>query len=250
MVGSGQRHHVACIGRCKRILARLFAESQSLASTVGAALTEAFEVALSIQQGGQKLHRFNPFICIDLEACALCRGGSQCAAVLCPPSQGLLPPFTAAMNVNVDAAHQCLDKAKAALRSGDVGKATRLLERSLRLHESTEARSLLASLQAKAQRAQRPAPSTPNSGGGTSTPASAASSGKGTPTADAATTQRILRAQDLYDVLGISRTASSAQVKKAYRKVRLVRSFGRRCPRGLSYWIEHTMNDLAPCSSH
>ena len=120
--------------------------------------------------------------------------------------------------MNVDGAQQCLDRAKAALRGKDVPKAMRLLQKSIRLHALPEAERLLASLQAQAS-APAPAPAAAGRPE-TSTPPAAASTGRRGGGADASTTQRILAARDLYEVLGLARGASGAQVKKAYRKVR------------------------------
>ena len=145
-----------------------------------------------------------------------------CSTRILSAPAGSLP----AASMNQDGARQCLDKAKEALRSNNLDKAQRLLQRSLKLHPTAEAESLLRRLQASAsaagagaagssspprQQQQRAAPS--------SSPQSQARGKSAAAPTDAHMT-RILKAKTLYEVLDVTQDANGSVIKKAYRKVR------------------------------
>lgn len=124
--------------------------------------------------------------------------------------------------MNRDAALQCLAVARRAIKAGDSEKALRFLQKSIRMHETAEAKELLSALQS---RGRGQSPSEP-SASPRSSPPTPSSSPPSTPTSvsysekDVEVARRVVRCKDLYEVLQVPRTASEAEIKKAYRKVR------------------------------
>lgn len=136
------------------------------------------------------------------------------------------------MESNKDEALKCLTIAKNALSLGDYAKALRFTEKSIRLFPTTQGEQLLSLV--KKQSAEPPKKPTSSS-----SPTASASSSTSTqrrqtttttepPASERKYTTEQLRAvktilacgKDYYKVLSVERSASDAQIKKAYRKVR------------------------------
>lgn len=129
------------------------------------------------------------------------------------------------MESNKDEALKCLTIAKNALSTGDYAKALRFTEKSIRLFPTTQGEQLLSIVQK--QSAEPPKK--------TSSPTHSTSSSTSTqrrqtaepPVSDRKYTTEQVRAvktilacgKDYYKVLSVERSASDAQIKKAYRKV-------------------------------
>lgn len=115
--------------------------------------------------------------------------------------------------MNKDEAQRCLDLGKAAMASGDKEKAERLFKKSLHLHPTKEAEIFLSQA-SKMDSCPKPTQHVPTS---QSQPPPQANFTKD----QEAACQTIIRKTDYYDILGIGRTATPADIKKAYRSLAL-----------------------------
>ncbi|KAI6661335.1 DnaJ subfamily B member 12-like [Oopsacas minuta] len=119
------------------------------------------------------------------------------------------------MEGNRDEAIRCLDLAIKARKEGDLGKCTRLANKSLRLFPTKSAerfiKEILESEQPQTENTSPPASTTNNQNNNVQQP-------------DADTLSeinRILSCKNLYDILNIPHDATQADIKKQYRKYAL-----------------------------
>lgn len=115
--------------------------------------------------------------------------------------------------MNKDEAERCIDLGKQAMQKGDKDKAMRLFQKSLSLHPTDEARKWL---KAAAELTQTFA---------TKEPTPVQEPQKPAPQKFTAEQEKrcrdILGKNDYYDILGLAKTASQDDIKKAYRKLAL-----------------------------
>lgn len=152
--------------------------------------------------------------------------------------------------MNADAALSCLTKAKTLYRSdsGKISEAIRLVEKSLRLHETKEANDFLVFLKSNPKS---------NSDSARSKPSKPTAEPKEEParpfTPDQVTgIKRILEFKkkgDLYGIFGLEKNCSDNDIKKAYRKVfiRLIESARSNTTRINVEHQEQTMHSRVNC---
>lgn len=137
------------------------------------------------------------------------------------------------MESNKDEALKCLSIAKKSLELGDYAKAFRFTEKSIRLFPTPQGDQLLTLVKTKS--AEPPNKASPSSSTTTSrsSPSSSTTSRSTVPTDTAQdrkyTTEQVRAVKtilacgkDYYKVLSVERTATDAQIKKAYRKVSVI----------------------------
>ena len=133
------------------------------------------------------------------------------------------------MDGNKEDAQRCLQLASNALSSGDIERATRLLAKSRRMYPLTKDQDTLHD---KIERVKANTNSTSNKKdnsqtNGNASTASSSTASNGSPREPTSKmTEAVSKIQSLknkshYDVLGVSRDASEAQIKKAYKKLAL-----------------------------
>ena len=117
-------------------------------------------------------------------------------------------------------AAQCRQRAEEALEVGDLGRAMRMIDKAIRLHNHPGARAVRARILERMEAMEgNDTPTPPPAGAGAARGAQAAPR---VPSADvAALIARVLRAKDHYEVLGVERQAADAVIKKAYKKLAL-----------------------------
>merc|ERR1711953_1567487 len=128
------------------------------------------------------------------------------------------------MESNRDAADQCYAKAVAALKVGDVDKAKRMAEKSIRLFETTRAAEFLEQLKTINMQPKTERPESDNVRQRKPNPEPAEGSPKAknyTPEQLQAVNKILSNKKDYYKVLGLEKGASPAEIKKAYRKAAL-----------------------------
>jgi len=128
------------------------------------------------------------------------------------------------MESNRDAADQCYAKAVAALKVGDVDKAKRMAEKSIRLFETTRATEFLEQLKTINMQPKTERPESDNVRQRKPNPEPAEGSPKAknyTPEQLQAVNKILSNKKDYYKVLGLEKGASPAEIKKAYRKAAL-----------------------------
>ena len=124
--------------------------------------------------------------------------------------------------MNADEAQKCLTIAKRAINERDFAKAERFLIKSIKLHETNEAQTLLQRLDhIKASAASQ---NSTKSSRAASPPLQRKSSIPEPPppkpyTAEEAKIAKdVLRCKDYYTILGVTKNADDKELKKAYRK--------------------------------
>lgn len=134
--------------------------------------------------------------------------------------------------VNKEQADRCVQRAKHFLATGNYDKATKFLEKSIRLCDDPEigARKLLVQVRhLKAANNQSPRPRTQtrhhNNTSSTTTASTRRTQSAGNLSErdrkKNAECERVLAIKDYYQILGIERTATADMVKRAYRKMAL-----------------------------
>lgn len=123
------------------------------------------------------------------------------------------------MVMNHEEALKALRIGAAALESGDHAKAIRFIQKSLSMHETPEAKALLAKAQAGSNGpVKRPAATASHKPPKAKVTEPQRDSRPFTPE-QAAEVKRINSQKDLYSVLGLARNADENQIKKAYKKM-------------------------------
>lgn len=140
---------------------------------------------------------------------------------------------------NKDEALRCEDIARRALHDGNREKAVRFLKKSLKLYHTSSAEKLLHTVyKGAAKHDQRSSQAADENSGKPEGVRRRTAEAKGTPQTPQAATglnytpqqlqdvNAITKLRDYYQILGLGKTATDADIKKAYRKV--LRS-SRRC---------------------
>ncbi|KNC56276.1 DnaJ subfamily B protein [Thecamonas trahens ATCC 50062] len=142
--------------------------------------------------------------------------------------------------MNADEAQRCVDIARKALARGDFARARKFASKSLQLHENPDARQVLQTIaEAEGGSGGGRGGSGGSGGGGSSAAAASSSSAAGgagsagggkaaaggtsaVPQGHVDVIRKVLQAKnDYYAVLGVAKTASGKEIKKAYRKMAL-----------------------------
>ncbi|GFH14683.1 hypothetical protein HaLaN_10785, partial [Haematococcus lacustris] len=126
-------------------------------------------------------------------------------------------------------AEKCLSIARKALRDGDYAKAERFAQKAARLYPSSEVESVLIQIRLSARgssqaQQEEAEPATPRMSSSHLRHRTTASHEASVPDPQSTPEERklvsqILKAKDLYEILGITKEASDDDIKKAYRKV-------------------------------
>lgn len=132
--------------------------------------------------------------------------------------------YCSKMESNKDEALKCLTIAKKSLELGDYSKALRFTEKSIRLFPTSQGEQLLSIVQKKNAEPRKPTASAP-----TTTKTSAKRQTTPEPVQERKYTVEQLRAvktmlaygKDYYKILSVDKSATDAEIKKAYRKVSL-----------------------------
>lgn len=154
-------------------------------------------------------HEHNSISYMDHGYPIRCNHQGESIILWCRPPRLRMPDRAA----NREQAHRCVELARESIRSGDLGKAERLLAKSLRLCATDEVKLLLESVrrsgaareeakgqQRKQTRKENAAP-------------------KKKATATNPEIIGILRKRDYYEILQVRRDCTAVEIKKAYRKV-------------------------------
>ena len=119
--------------------------------------------------------------------------------------------------MNADEAAKCLNIAKRAINERDFGKAEKFLIKSIKLHENSEAQSLLQRLDKLRRSASQPSSRAPSPPVPKRAKIPEPEPKKFTPE-EAKAAKDILRCKDYYQMLGVQKGVSESSLKKAYHK--------------------------------
>ncbi|KAL3637633.1 hypothetical protein CASFOL_018504 [Castilleja foliolosa] len=135
------------------------------------------------------------------------------------------------MDGNKDEAFKCLKIAKDSVRSGDRNRALKFLNKARRLDPSIEIDDLLSNLSSQDNNSHRTTDENPSSPSRTgprrrvpspATGPSSSSSSSAAYTAEHVTVVReIKKKKDYYEILGLEKSCSAEDIRKAYRKISL-----------------------------
>lgn len=130
------------------------------------------------------------------------------------------------MESNKDEASKCISIAKVALGTGDYAKALRFAEKSIRLYPTSQAEQLVTLIKNQSKNEPNKQASSPRTSSSSSASHKQASGSESTQerkyTAEQVRAVKTILAcgRDYYKVLAVEKTATDAQIKKAYRKVK------------------------------
>lgn len=134
-----------------------------------------------------------------------------------------------ATEANRDAAEQSLEIAKGALATGNIEKAQKFAEKAMKLYPSDEVRKVVIQINSRKGSGPSTSGSMPNGASAARHRPSASTNGPALPvreTDNSTPEQRelvknIRKTKDFYDILGIPKTATDDDIKRAYRKLAL-----------------------------
>lgn len=133
------------------------------------------------------------------------------------------------MEGNKDESGRCIEIGMTAMRLGSLDKAAKMFEKAQRLFPSKQAEDLLSEVERRRQQAEHSSADSPSSeeaGSGQARrrrkEASEPQEPQKTFTDEQVTmVNRVIKCKDFYEVLGVSKESSDAQIKKAYKKLAL-----------------------------